>query len=544
MDELNAGLQSTQSFSLYEAGDELHVRWEPGADALAVNAMHIRQTVQEGGWGALRIDDKAIHDFTAGCRDADHMLDQVIGKRYDGEFSIVTDNDLMTAWLTLVPPQGGKAVRAEEIDAELRRQGIVFGLQRRQMADAMAAGFCERTVIACGDPPRQGTPTRFQPLYEQANEATKINENDRIRYADLCHLLLIKPGDPLMRRIPPIPGKNGTDIMGQAVFSEPVPDVPFGAGLNGAEPDRNDPDLLVAVSGGQPTVMEDGVNVNPAIAVPDVDLATGSIEFEGTLHVRGDIKAGMRVKVSGDVIVEGTMEAAEVIAGGNVAVRGGIVGHPDFRPGAHTLPETTARIICDGSVQALFMENAHIESGQTILIGRAARQCELIARDEIIVGKGKTGQIIGGRAQAMMRVAAGALGAPTGIKTQVQVGCNPYLEKQIAEADAEFSRTCGELENISKLLAYFRQNPAKGEGGVAARAIATHGQLKAMIDTLMAEIKVLQSQLELTEQATVEAGEQICYGVEVRISQQVWQPSDDMGRARLELRNGKIVVMK
>ena len=532
------------SFSLYEAGSELHAQFNPGTGASAPDPFMLKQAVKEGGWDKLHIDEPAIDDFVASCRNTDQLLDRIIGVRRDGEFSITVDSDLMTAWLTMVPPQGGKPVTLEEIGAELSRQGIVYGVLRSEIDRAVAAGYCDRIAIAYGDQPQEGTPTRFETLYDKEEEEPEEEDLDRVRYADLCHLTLVKSGDKLMRRYPPVPGKNGTNVKGHPILPQSTPDIPFRTLLNGAEPDRNDPNLLIATSGGQPTVVGNGVTVNPVIEVLDVDLSTGSIEFEGTLRVGGDIKAGMRVKVSGDVIVNGAMEAAEVIAGGNVAVRGGIVGHPDSRPGSHALPETTARIFCEGSAQAMFMENVHVEAGKSIMIGRSARQCELIAGEEIIVGKGKTGQIIGGRTQATMRVATGVLGTSTGTKTHVQVGLNPYLEKQIAEKDTEFKRTCDELDRVVKLLAYFKQNPAKGAGGVAEKVEGTRKQLMAKIDILTEEIKALRAQLELAEQAKVEVGGQIYFGVEVRIGQQVWQPRDDMGRASLELQGGKIAIVK
>lgn len=190
----------------------------------------------------------------------------------------------------------------------------------------------------------------------------------------------------------------------------------------------------------------------------------------------------------------------------------------------------------------MFMENAHIEAGKSILITRNARQCELIAREEIVVGKGKTGQIIGGKTQATQRIATGTLGASTGIKTYVQAGIDPYLEKQIADKDREFKQKCDEVDRIVKLLVYFKHNPQKGAGGVAEKVEATRQQLLANIDDLTEELKILRAKVELAEQACVEVSGQIHYGVEVRIAQQMWAAPDDMGGATLELREGRIAI--
>jgi uncharacterized protein len=533
------------AFSLDEESGELHAQFDPAAGGSVLDIALLRQALTDGGWGKLDLDEQMMNEFILCSRKTDQALDMVIGVRRDGEFSLTLDSDLMTAWLTLVPPQGGKAVSPETLDQALHDQGVVYGILRNEINAAFAKGRCERLAVAYGERVQQGIGTRFESLYDQEKETSEEDELERINYADLSHLMLVKPGDKLMRRIPPVPGKTGTNIKGHPELPKPTPEMPFRKDLQGAAPDANDPNLLVATLGGQPLPLDNGVMVNPVIDVLDVDLSTGSIMFEGTLRVGGDVKAGMRIKVSGDVIVRGAVEAAEIIAGGNVAIGGGVVGHIDSRPGSQSLPDTTARIFCEGSVQALFMENAHVEAGKSILISRSARQCELIAREEIIVGKSgsKTGQIMGGRTQATLRIATGILGAATGTKTHVQVGFDPYLEKQITDKELEFKRKCDEIDRTVKLLGYFKQNPKKGEGGIAEKVEATRQQLLGDVDALTAKIQDLRAKVELSEQAKVDVAGEIFYGVEVRIAQQVWQAPDDMGRATIQLQGSKIAVM-
>jgi uncharacterized protein (DUF342 family) len=542
MEELNI---PPSLISLDENTGELRARFDPAEGMPAPDLALLRQMLADKGWGNLYFDDNAAIAFIADCRKAAEPLETVVGARRDGEFSLSIDADLMTAWLTLVPPQGGKAVTLEELGAGIQEQGIVHGVRRNRIDEALVAGQCERIAIAEGDPVQEGRPTGFETLFDRQQEDTaEENDLDRVKYNDLCHILLVKPGDKLMRRIPPVSGKNGANVKGQEVLAKLTPDLPFAADLQGAAPAQHNPDLLVATLGGQPLLRDRGVMVNPVLDVVDVDLSTGSLTFEGTLRVGGDIKSGMRIKVSGDVVVNGAVEAAEIVAGGNVAIRGGVVGHPDSRPGATSLPDTTARIFAEGSVQALFMENAHIEAGKSILIDRSARQCELLAREEVVVGKPgiKNGQIVGGRTQATVRVATPVLGSATGIKTYVQVGLDPYLEQQLVDKEKQLQRKYDEVDRVIKLQTYFKQNPAKGEGGVAEKVEATRRQLLADIDTLNVELKELHSKVELAADGRVAVSNSIYYGTEVRVGHLGWQAPDDMGGAVIKLESGKISV--
>jgi uncharacterized protein (DUF342 family) len=535
------------TLSLNDASGEVFVHYDPAGSVAPPDRVEIRGKLAERGWNRFRMDDKAIDAFITACRDAKQAVEMVIGRREDGVVELKVSDDAMSAWMTLVPAYGGEPATQNELMDLLHSKGIVYGIQHDAIKNAFAKGQCENLEIAKGEPVVEGEQTRFETLYDKENERPEEEEDlDRIKYTDYCHILLVQTGDALMRRHPPVEGTKGTNIKGHPMLPQPTPDIQFAHDLKGAELSKTDPNLLIATTGGQPSRIPkgNGVVVNPVIDLANVDLSTGSVEFDGTLRVGGDIKAGLRVKVSGDVVVNGSVEAAEIIAGGNVAIRGGVVGHPDPTPGAHSLPETTARIFCEGFVQAMFMECAHVESGKSILLERSARQCELLAREEIVVGKqdGKNGTIMGGRTQATQRIATGTLGNSSGISTHVQVGLDPYLEKQIDEKDAEFKRRCDELDRVIKLMTFLKQNPAKGAGGVAEKAEATRKQLLGIINDLTEELKVLRAKLQLAEEAQIEVNLQICYGVEVRIAQQHWQAREDSAGARIQLKNGKLLV--
>ncbi|PVE20154.1 DUF342 domain-containing protein, partial [Microvirga sp. KLBC 81] len=168
---------------------------------------------------------------------------------------------------------------------------------------------------------------RFESLLDRLKpRAQEIDELAQIDYRDLGSLLLVTPGMPLMRRIPPLPGIDGCNVLGQPVLPDELPDTPFNAEMSGVEIDPEDPNLLRAAIAGSPKLIHQGAQVNPVVEVDAVDLSTGNINFQGSLQVRGDISATMEVRVTGDVVVNGTMEAALVEAGGNVTVKGGIIG--------------------------------------------------------------------------------------------------------------------------------------------------------------------------------------------------------------------------
>lgn len=533
------------TFDLNSENGVLRAQYNPENTDQTPDIALLNQALQTAGYAEFYLDDRAVNQFILECAKAGSLVEMDIGERRDASFSLKLSEDLMSAWLTLKPAQGGRPIGVEVQD-ELRDQGICYGILKEELNAALGQGVCDRLLIARGDPPQNGTPAWFDVLFNQHDkESGALSENAKIKYRDFSHLLLVQTDDPLMRLHPPIQGRNGKDILGKVVFPQPLPELTFGQDLQGAKPDQHDPNLLLAARPGQPVEVADGVMVNPVITVKNVDLSTGKILFDGTLHVEADIKTGMSVKVTGDVIVNGMVESAEIIAGGNVAIKGGVIGRLEKKAGTQNLSDGAAIIKCSGSVQAQFMENVHVEAGNSILITQNARHCELIAKNEIIVGKtgSRAGQIIGGRAQAGLLVQSDILGTNLATKTRIQVGVDPFLDEQILNLQSLIARKVAELDQVIKLIVFFERNPHKNVDGIAAKVDAKRVQQLAEINRLNVELGVLEEQLELVDKANVKVSTTIHDGVEIQIGKQSWKVREDCSGGIYKLRDNVIVLV-
>lgn len=534
------------SFILQQESGVLAARYDPSNGGSRPDLALLVRLLGEQGFGDFLLPEPVLRDFIERSGNSAGTLEMPIGRRCDGAFKLTLDADLQGAHLTLNPPHGGRAVDPDAVLASVREQGIIHGLRQAAIDAALTAGRCEQLCIASGDAPLQGTPGRFESLLADPSQQlgdADADDHGTMRYHDLCHLLLVRSGDPLMRRIAPIPGIDGTDIKGAQILANPIPGIAFAADLEGAAADPLDPDLLLATRAGQPVVLRNGVYINNVLEVPALNLSTGNIVFEGTIRVQGDVKSGMQLNVTGDVIVVGTVEAAEIIAGGNIAVNGGIIGHGSAQPGARALPANTARIRAQGTVQALFIEHAHIEAGDSIHVAGDARQSELYARNAVLVGKpdAKNSNIAGGTVHATLLVRVPVLGSASGIQTSVQVGSDPYLAHEITAQESRLQGKLAELEQIRKLLAYLEQHPRKDEGGMGEKTQATFRQLTAEIYLLIGEKAELAARQKLTGQARIEVGQTMHEGVELRIGKQVWSVHEDRAGGTVLLENGLIV---
>ena len=494
------------------------------------------------GWAHARLDESAIAAFLLACHRDGAPAEAVIGELVDGYFEIDIDADSLTVRLTLWPPEGGRVVQPDDVRIVLAGRGIKLPVDEAALAEAFAAGRCDDLPIVHGTAPTPGTPARFVNLLEPRRGGAD-DDHARIDLRDLGNLLLVQPGTHLMRRIPAVQGTPGQDVFGRVLPAPEVADTPFTDRLTGVGPDADDPDLLVATVAGLPSVRARGVSVNPVVAVDAVDMHSGNIAFEGTLRVNGDIKTGMSVRVGGDVIVAGTIEAAHVEAGGNVVVSGGIIGKSD---GPHDPASAIARIQCKGSVHARFIENAVVEAGTTVTADSAIRQSDVAAGETITAGDAAigSGNITGGRCRAWHAVRAGTLGAPAGTATAIHVGLNPYADAEKAALEAEKRRQEQEQAKIQQLMAFFAKNPERATPELREKARATLFKYTRDIMDTDAHLAKLAEQLHPRPDAAVVVGKKVHGGVSVTIGQKAMRVMEDMPKVELRLVGEGIGVVR
>ncbi len=124
----------------------------------------------------------------------------------------------MTAHLTLVAAQGGKAATLGDILQALAKAGVVFGVNDDVLRQASESGRVHQLPIAEGKKPVGGGNSQFETLIEDApNRAPQVDENGFIDYRERGVIQTVQPDAPLMRRIPAAQGIEGCTVRGRAL---------------------------------------------------------------------------------------------------------------------------------------------------------------------------------------------------------------------------------------------------------------------------------------------------------------------------------------
>lgn len=278
------------------------------------------------------------------------------------------DRDKMTCRLWL---PSGEGWTREKLKAMLGERGVVFGVLEEALEEAASMASAGRDVeglvVARGEIPVHGEDGWIEELFSRPTGKPRVDERGDVDFYELDLMVQVRAGTVVARRHPPREGKDGRNVLGEEVKHRPG----RAAAFNYGEGLRVEGNELVATRDGCLVWTGDTLSVRDLLVVNgDVDFATGNIDFNGYVLVKGDVRDGFKVEAEKSVEIEGSVERATVISrNGNISVKKGIQG------------KGRARIVAQGKVMAKFIQEAYVEAEEVIVN-------EYIFRSEIRTEKG------------------------------------------------------------------------------------------------------------------------------------------------------------
>lgn len=488
--------------AFFERDGELVARCDAADARPTLEFETLRRGLGAAGYGHWALQTEAMLSLAKRWHSETGEIELVLGRREDASCKIEVAADGACAWLELAPAHGGAALAPATVLQALNDAGVVHGIDMAALQSACEAGTAVRVVVATATAPQKGEDTRFELLVADTRDRTpKVDESGLIDYHELGDIPTVKAGQALMRRHPPTPGVAGCNVRGAPMAAIPGHDEAFAPDLVGACIADDDPDLLRAQCSGQPVHKQNAVMVEQVLRMKGVSIATGNINFDGTVEVNGDVQPGMKVHATGDIIVKGLVEGGELEAGGSISVSGGVIARAVLRAAQ--------------TASARFVENSSIHAGTTIAITDMAAHSDLQALNEVIVGaqSGQRGRLVGGMTRAMMRVRTPQLGAAAGGLTKVQVGVNPALENRHRELVALAEKQKAEEDKLGKVFQHL--NKHGDPRGIRDRVQAAWKQSLDVWGKSIAEKSELEQQLALTAAACIEVGTGVAGEVDI-----------------------------
>ncbi len=529
------------SFRLDEEGKKVIAAFTPEGATDSVTVDALKRAIEDAGFSAYKLSEPALQDATAKYA-AGKAFEIAVGEAVDGEFDLRVDAAHLHAYISCTLPLGGTPVALEQVLEEAVRKEITVTLDLKAVERVLNEGG-DNVLIASGKAPAAGVDGRFENLIPSAKERSpRLDEHGLADFRELGGILAVHAGDPLMRRIPPTDGEPGVNLSGLAIPAKPGKNVAFAKKLEGTALSPADANLLIAATDGRPVLLKDGVSVEAIYTVEAVDLHTGNIDFPGTVNVIEGVHAGMTVKASGDIHVNGTVEGGILIAGGDIVVKGGIIGLAGRTSGKKSHPSS---ITCKGSCSANFAQNAQISAGAGIFIRDSAMQSEMSAGHQIVVGDtgSRKGHLVGGVARAAMLVKAKVIGSPARAKTIVIAGADQGLHDRLAAIAAARDAATNKLIGVIKLLDLARANPGRLPAAAVKSAETTRAAINAEMVALSVDEDELNREIALSEKAQVVAEQQFLEGVELRFGARRHNVVADREAGIFQLQEGELVCI-
>jgi uncharacterized protein (DUF342 family) len=340
-------------------------------------------------------------------------------KKLDSTVDAFASDDKMQAFITASQPQGGgSGPTFEMIVRALHDKGIVACINEgriREFVDNPVYGT--PVLVAEGVPAVNGKNGSLNYLVDiHKDRKPIIMEDGTVNYKDMNLIENITKDQKLAEVIPPVPGKNGMNVVGtelKALEGRPAV-IPRGRGVY-LNPEGTE---LFAEIDGQLRLVDGKINVYSVYEVPaDVDNSTGNIRFIGNVTVRGNVLSGFEIEAGGDIEVDGVVEGARLRAAGNIILKRGMVGGGK------------GELIAGGDIIAKFVENSKVDVGGD-LRAEAVMHCDVKCGKSIILG-GRKGLLVGGLARVGKLVEVKFLGNQMFTTTVVEVGFDPHLRERM-----------------------------------------------------------------------------------------------------------------
>lgn len=360
------------------------------------------------------------------------------------------DEDGMMAVVRFFPPStSGKRLTMEDFLKDLKYKGIAFGLQTEilQSHFSSAGQYCTDMMIARGQEPVQGRDANIEYCFNtDMHRRPAQREDGSVDYFHMTTINQCRKGDVLARIIPEQPGKEGCDIYGKPIKPREVHReiLKFGRNIELSE----DKLIITSKVDGHVSLVDDTVFVNDVYMVKGVDVSTGNLDYEGSIQVDGNVAVNYEVKAGGNVIINGLVEGARVIAGGNIIISKGMNGMQK------------GYLKAGGDIIVKFLENTRVAAGGYVE-AEAILHSKVSAGGEVRVD-GRKGVIVGGYVQAGVKITSKTIGAGMGASTILEVGVNPLLKTQYSRMQKAVEDLNKTVQNAEVILSNFKDKISKG----------------------------------------------------------------------------------
>jgi len=364
-----------------------------------------------------------------------------------GEDIVVTiSGDETEASARLLPPEpNGPALELNAAKQKLTEAGVSHGIDDAELiAFLEAKEYGEPYVVAKATPPTDGDDGKliFHFSTDERTGSPREIGGGRVDYRSLDLYVPVVEGDLLVSRTSATEGVAGISVKSNPIKQRSGKEtvLPRGKNVN----INNERTEMTASSSGMVDYVNNCITVSNIYTVKgDCDMSIGNIDFDGSINITGSVRSGHTIKATGGITVGGGVEAAKLIAGGSVEVKGGMQG------------SGKGSIEAGGSVTIMYIEQGSIIADGPVKVDVSIHSN--VETSATFTAIGKRGAIIGGQVASAGDVIANYIGTLSNTKTDVEVGVMPRKRARLAFLEKEMERLAADKIKLNQLETYLEK---------------------------------------------------------------------------------------
>ena len=451
--------------------------------------------------------------------------------------SVRVSEDKMLVVIRFYPPsENGKRMTEREILNELTKCRIRHGISEK-IIRAFVTGpqYCRDIPIAKGTAVVQGKDAMIQYMFDtEPTSKPKLLEDGSVDFHELNLFTSVKQGELLAKMTPEVEGTPGMDVFGNKVMPLKVKRGVLKYGRN-IELSEDKTEIYSQVDG-DVKLEGDMVFVSNTYRIAaNVDPSTGDIHYIGNVVIPGNVCAGFTVEASGDIEVDGVVEGATLIAGGNIVLKRGVQGM------------NRCLLKAGNDIIAKFIESCTVKAGRTVNVGSCLHS-NVDAGEQVIVS-GRKGFVIGGNVSAGKRIEASVFGNKMNTATELKVGVEPEILDRVRELSVSIKTKQDELSENKQILEAFRKKMTEGVKLLPNQLVAAKQagelfkQLSADLEAESKEYLELKQAIEEKKGGRIVVNYTIYPGVSIHIANRIYPVKDVRSRCQFHLDGADVVSM-
>lgn len=443
--------------------------------------------------------------------------------------------DEMEAYLILPTPlTPDDEYEFNDIMEKVRAAGVKIGINEDKISGMISERYFDREcMIAKGIDAVNGVDAYFDFHFDtNFNKVPSRREDGTVDYWSIHTVELVDEGQVIATYNEPVDGSNGMTVKGKLLVAKrgrPLPPL-AGKGFDRSEDNKT----YTANMTGKIEMKNNRIMISEVHEVHgDVGIKTGNIDFRGDVIIHGNVPTGAVIRATGSVTIDGTVEGALIDANKDVIIRGGMLG------------ASRGTILTRGNLTAKFLEYTKVKAHGSVTTDSLIN-CNITSYDKVFL-KGKHASVVGGVVHAATGIEAFNFGNEYGVKTEVYVGVNQEVKKQInyhenciIEAQDmidKISMGIQQLEEAVKAGAVIPPNDPR-----KASLLRTKITKQADLATHTQQLNEMSSVVECAKGASINVIQDVYMGVTIGINDSLHQVKEQQTSVSFFERDGKVVM--